>query len=258
MHAHPDDETLFTGGLTALAADRGWRVTLVTCTDGRFGIDPSGRPGTHPAHDPEATVRQRDGELTNAAALVGVARHVRLGYRDSGMVGWPQNEHPDAFVRADVATVAMSIAALLRDVDADLVVTYDAHGYYGHPDHIQTHRVTWAAVAEVPTVAELWFPVTPARALAAFRPAAAAAGVRLPAWVGDAGAGADEADVHVVPATLPYAAAKHAALAAHASQIDNADLLTMPPPLFTLLLGQEYYHRGLDRSSDPSLEEGLL
>jgi N-acetyl-1-D-myo-inositol-2-amino-2-deoxy-alpha-D-glucopyranoside deacetylase len=147
---------------------------------------------------------------------------------------------------------------VLDEVNADVVVTYDPHGYYGHPDHIHTHRVTRAALEHAGRVRQLWYPVTPTRALDIFRPAARDAGVRLPAWVHDAGAGVSDAEVDFTPDTVPFAAAKHAALAAHASQIDNADLLTMPADLFTLLLGQEYYQCAMTRDGAPSTHiEGL-
>ena len=140
FHAHPDDECITTGGTLAKAADEGHRVVLVYATRGEVGEAPEGllAPG-------ERLVDRRVAEVTRAAEVLGAHRVEFLGYRDSGMAGTPDNDHPDAFCRADVGAAAERLAALLREEAADVLLVYDEHGNYGHPDHVQVHRVGVAA-----------------------------------------------------------------------------------------------------------------
>ena len=143
MHAHPDDETIGTGATMAKYAAEGARVTLVTCTLGEMGeiIPPD------LAHLlPDELGEYRIGELEAACAALGVPDHRFLGgpgrYRDSGMMGTEENEDPRSFWRASVESAAAELAEIIREVAPQAIVTYDANGFYGHPDHIQAHRVT--------------------------------------------------------------------------------------------------------------------
>jgi N-acetyl-1-D-myo-inositol-2-amino-2-deoxy-alpha-D-glucopyranoside deacetylase len=147
VHAHPDDESIETGATMAAYAAQGAGVTLVTCTLGELGeVIPPGL--AHLAGGPLG--QHRIGELAAACAALGVTDHRFLGgpgrWRDSGMMGLPDNADPRCFWQADVAEAAAALAAVIRDVRPQVLVTYDAHGYYGHPDHIQAHRVSRAAV----------------------------------------------------------------------------------------------------------------
>ena len=134
FHAHPDDESITTGGTMARAAAEGHRVVLVVATDGRHGEVPddlararrsSSAAGPRPSGRPPA---------------LGVARIEWLGYEDSGMTGWAQNDDDGSFLRADLDEAAERLAAVLREERADVLTTYDWHGNYGHPDHIKVHR----------------------------------------------------------------------------------------------------------------------
>ena len=125
----------------------GHRVVLITCTSGQLGFDGAGRSGDQPGHDALQTRVTRAGELQESAAILGISRVVNLGYDDSGMKGWPENEAPNAFVNKDVDAVARTIAAIMDEEDAAVVVTYDESGFYGHPDHMKANEVTRAAVA---------------------------------------------------------------------------------------------------------------
>jgi len=156
VHAHPDDETLTTGVTMAAYASRGHDVHLLTCTLGEEGeVIP--QELAHRGSDREDTLGSwRREELRAAMSVLGVVhsvlgedpdRGVASRYRDSGMAGTPSAEHPDAFVRADLGEAAAMVAAHIRAVRPDVVVTYDEHGGYAHPDHIQTHRVTMAALS---------------------------------------------------------------------------------------------------------------
>jgi LmbE family N-acetylglucosaminyl deacetylase len=136
FHAHPDDETTSTGGTMAQAAAAGHRVVLVTATRGE-----QGEPVPGVLDDGEELGTRRVQELHRSAEILGVDRVELLGYEDSGMMGEPSNENPACFWQADVDEAAERLVAILRDVDVDVLTIYDDHGNYGHPDHIQIHRV---------------------------------------------------------------------------------------------------------------------
>jgi N-acetyl-1-D-myo-inositol-2-amino-2-deoxy-alpha-D-glucopyranoside deacetylase len=168
VHAHPDDETIGTGAVMAKYAAEGALVTLVTCTLGEEGeiLEPGLE---HLAADREDGLgRHRIGELAGAMAALGVRDHRFLGgpgrWRDSGMMGTPANERPDCFWRADLDEAVRELVAVVREVRPQVVVTYDENGGYGHPDHIQAHRVAVAAFekagdpAYAPGTGEPWQP----------------------------------------------------------------------------------------------------
>lgn len=136
VHAHPDDESSQTAGLMALAARAGHRVVTVFATDGDYGQRPEN------LGDDGDLVEHRRGEARAAARVLGVERVDWLGFRDSGMTGWPQNEDPRSLHMADVDEAAGRLTRILDREDADVVVGYDHHGNYGHPDHIAVHRLT--------------------------------------------------------------------------------------------------------------------
>ena len=258
VHAHPDDEALFTAGISSHYAELGVRVVLVTCTDGRYGIDPAGREGDDPDHDVSATLERRASELAAAATLAGFERVVQLGYRDSGMSGWAQNDDEHAFVRADLERAGTTLAALFDEVGATVVVTYDEHGFYGHPDHVTANALTRAAVARSATVERLYYPIVPQSVLTTFVPDARALEIFLPAWVLDAGIGAPDELVATTMDVSRFALVKQRAIATHASQIDNGDLVTMDPELFLALFGTEYYQRAWTRREAAGDETDLF
>jgi N-acetyl-1-D-myo-inositol-2-amino-2-deoxy-alpha-D-glucopyranoside deacetylase len=149
VHAHPDDESIGTGATMAKYAAEGAHVTLVTCTLGELGevIPPE---LAHLAADADGGLGQyRIGELAAACAALGVADHRFLGgagrWRDSGMMGTPSNDWPGCFWQADVDEAARELLAIIEEVQPQVMVSYDANGFYGHPDHIQAHRVAWRA-----------------------------------------------------------------------------------------------------------------
>jgi N-acetyl-1-D-myo-inositol-2-amino-2-deoxy-alpha-D-glucopyranoside deacetylase len=149
VHAHPDDESIGTGATMAKYAAEGAHVTLVTCTLGELGeIIPPGLAALAADRDDQLG-GYRIGELNAACQALGVTDHRFLGglgrWRDSGMIGTPGNDDPRAFWQADMAEAATALAAVIREVRPQVIVTYDDDGFYGHPDHIQAHRVTWRA-----------------------------------------------------------------------------------------------------------------
>lgn len=149
VHAHPDDETVGTGATMARYAASGTQVTLVTCTlgeEGEIHVPELARLG---AAEADQLGGYRLVELARACAALGVSDHRFLGgagrYRDSGMMGTQANDHPRAFWNADVDTAAVELLEVIREVRPQVLVTYDPNGGYGHPDHIQTHRVAMRA-----------------------------------------------------------------------------------------------------------------
>jgi N-acetyl-1-D-myo-inositol-2-amino-2-deoxy-alpha-D-glucopyranoside deacetylase len=151
VHAHPDDETINNGATMARYVAQGVHVTLVTCTLGEEGEVLV--PGLeHLAADADDRLGEhRAGELTAAMAALGVGDHRLLGgparFRDSGMMGTAANDRPDCFWRADLLEAADLLVPVVREVRPQVVVTYDENGGYGHPDHIQAHRVATYALA---------------------------------------------------------------------------------------------------------------
>ena len=219
VHAHPDDESIYTGATMARYAAEGARVTLVTCTLGELGevIPPS--LAYLAAEKEDGLGEYRIGELAAACAELGVTDHRFLGgpgrWRDSGMMGTEGNDDPRCFWRADVDQAAGALLDVIAEVRPQVLLTYDAQGAYGHPDHIQAHRVAWRAC-------ELAGPDGPARFYATAAPDSPAVTTEI-----DAGAWYDR---------------KLAALRAHATQV------TVAEPCFALsdgvphrLSGTEYY-----------------
>ena len=169
VHAHPDDETLATGVAILHHVARGDDVHVLTCTLGEEGevIPPElahleGAPG-----DPLAAHRR--GELAGAVSVLGVSHHF-LGeatrgegpaYRDSGMIGSAAFAHPRAFAGSDFLEVAELVRSTIVEIAPDIVVTYDAQGGYGHPDHIRVHDAVRAAVSAMPNAPRLFVTLTP-------------------------------------------------------------------------------------------------
>lgn len=168
VHAHPDDETIATGATMAKYAADGAGVTLVTCTLGEEGeiLVPE---LAHLASDKEGGLGEhRIGELTDAMAALGVSDHRWLGgagrWRDSGMMDTPTNDNPACFWRADLDHAVGELVKVIREVRPQVVISYDDNGGYGHPDHIQAHRVTVGAFEAAgderryPDAGEPWAP----------------------------------------------------------------------------------------------------
>jgi len=152
VHAHPDDESIFTGVTMARYAAEGARVVLVTCTMGELGAIRITHPAGQGSDQPSGASRMamlgqlRARELEAACAELGVTEHWYLGgpgrWHDSGM---GDHGDPHSFCNADLDQATDELAVLVRKVQPQVMVTYDANGFYGHPDHIQAHLVAWRA-----------------------------------------------------------------------------------------------------------------
>jgi LmbE family N-acetylglucosaminyl deacetylase len=169
VHAHPDDEASSSGGLYRLLADQGARTVLVTCTNGECGDALDGAKPDADHHDGDEVAAIRAVELDNAVKILGISRLVRLGYRDSGMIGWPQNEDPESFWATPVEVAAAKLAEVLREERPQVIMTYNEHGFYGHPDHIQANRITLAALDMIDYEPTLYYNAIPASVMVTWR-----------------------------------------------------------------------------------------
>lgn len=169
VHAHPDDEASSTGGLYRLLANQGVRTVLVCCTNGECGDAPDGAKPDADHHDGDEVAAIRRLELEKAVEVLGIDRLVRLGYRDSGMMGWPQNDDPESFWSTPVSVAAARLAQVLREERPQVIVTYNEIGFYGHPDHIQAHRITLAAIAMLDYEPTLYFNAIPNTVMELYR-----------------------------------------------------------------------------------------
>ncbi|MGX7825591.1 PIG-L family deacetylase [Actinokineospora sp. 24-640] len=247
FHAHPDDECISCGGIMRKAADAGHRVVLVVATRGELGEVADGflAPG-------EQLWERRVAETTAAAEILGVSRVEFLGYRDSGMVGEPDNDHPAAFWRAPVEDAARKLADILVDERADVLTVYDDNGGYGHPDHIKVHHVGYRAaeLAGTPRVYEATMNRDQLN-----RDAAAARARGEDGWgpPEDVELGKPEAEITAQVDVAEYVKVKRAAMRAHASQIaEDSFFLAMPDELFAGAFGTEWFIR---RGQGPGITE---
>ena len=135
--AHPDDESFGMGGTLAHYADQGVDVYLICATRGEVGEVAPEYLRNYPS-----IAELREAELRCASAHLGLAGIHFMDYRDSGMIGSPENDHPEALIAAPVEEVAQKIASLMREIKPDVVLTFDPIGGYRHPDHIHIHEAT--------------------------------------------------------------------------------------------------------------------
>jgi N-acetyl-1-D-myo-inositol-2-amino-2-deoxy-alpha-D-glucopyranoside deacetylase len=276
VHAHPDDESIETGATMARYAAAGVAVTLVTCTLGELGEIIPADLAYLAAGRGDLLGKYRIGELEAACAALGVQDHRFLGgpgrWRDSGMMGLPSNDDPGCFWQADTGEAVLGLVAIIREVRPRVMVSYDDRGFYGHPDHIQAHRVAWRAfqLAGDPglrmpggsgpglpgpggdggpwPVAKFYATAMPRSVLAAATDLSGRHGKAVPAgFIAEPAAdtvpfGAADAEVSTEIDGSAYLGAKTAAMRAHATQI------TVREPFFALsnwvgqrILAREYY-----------------
>ena len=261
VHAHPDDESIGTGATMAKYVAEGAQVTLVTCTLGDEGEILVPDLAHLAAHDQDKLAGHRLGELAEAMARLGITDFRILGgigaYRDSGMIGTPPNERPDCFWQADLLEAAKHLVTIIRETKPQVLVTYDDFGGYGHPDHIQSHRVaTYAvALAAVQSFApELGAPWQISKLYwTAFPVSVIRAGIEaLRAKGEDSGFAAQDPDD--VPFACPdefistvinageYVEQKFAALRAHETQINaESGFFALSNNLGSQVMGSEYF-----------------
>ena len=257
FHAHPDDECISTGGVIAQAAAAGHRVVVVFATRGELGEVLPGvlQPG-------ESLTERRVAEARQAADILGARRVEFLGYRDSGMEGLPDNDSPGSFWTADVEEAAARLAKILDEEHADVLTLYDSHGGYDHPDHVQVHRVGVRA-GELAGTGRVYEATMNRDAIRNFmiehREEAEAGGVTPPEAVenpDDITLGVSEAEITTFVDVGDFVETKRAALAAHASQVDETTFfLAMPMVMFRAAFGTEWFIR---RGAAPGTHETSL
>ncbi len=145
VHAHPDDESMGTGGTIARLVAEGVRVDLVTCTDGAEGEIHDPTLDHDEARPRLAQIRAAELACSVDALGSGAIHHHMLGYRDSGMIGTEANGHPDSFWQADLDEATRRLVAIVQEARPAAIVSYDENGNYGHPDHINAARIARAA-----------------------------------------------------------------------------------------------------------------
>ncbi|MDT9685664.1 N-acetyl-1-D-myo-inositol-2-amino-2-deoxy-alpha-D-glucopyranoside deacetylase [Streptomyces sp. TRM76323] len=274
VHAHPDDESINNGATMAKYAAEGALVTLVTCTRGEEGeVIPPALAHLAPDRD-DRLGPHRVGELAAAMKELGVTDHRFLGgpgrFRDSGMMGVPQNHREGAFWNAPVDAAAAHLVEVVREVRPQVLVTYDPDGGYGHPDHIQAHRVAMRAaeLAADPaygpdlgaphTIAKIyWNRVPRSVAEEGFAALRAATGVTFPsiADIGDVPGVVDDELVTTEIDGTAYADRKTAAMGAHATQIAvQGRFFALSNALGQPVFVHEYYELARGASGAPAGE----
>lgn len=271
FHAHPDDECSSTGGSLHTYVNRGEQVVVITATDGAEGE-------IHNYEDPDSMkpklVEMRREELAAAMSILGVEHQEYLGYRDSGMMGTEANTHPDSFWSADLMEATARLVRLIRKYTPEVMTIYDPFGGYGHPDHINVHRVGMAAFAGAPDLSRfplddgevVWqpkklywvtWPRSRARAFADFRFAKGL--IDKEQHQAAQHAGTPDEDISAFIDVSSVLDVKEKALRAHRSQIpEDWFLLTIPEDSKPDLLGRETFVKIFDRTGGPYQEDDLF
>lgn len=242
FHAHPDDECIGCGGVMRRAADEGHRVVLVVATRGELGEVPEGF-----LSDGEELWRRRVAETHAAAEILGAKRVEFLGYSDSGMMGTPGNDAPGSFWTASIEEAAQKLAGILREEQADILTCYDDIGGYGHPDHIQVHRVGMRAAELAGTPRVYQNTINRDHFLRGRAELAELIGdvdFELPDLSEQPDFGKPESEITAAVDVSKYLDAKQAAMRAHASQIsEQSFFLGMPDEAFARAFGTEWFIR---------------
>ena len=261
FHAHPDDESIATGGTMAKLARDGHRTVLVVATRGEHGEVADGF-----LDEGELLGDRRAKETAASAAVLGVARHEFLGYVDSGMIGTPENEAPESFWQADVEEAAERLARILREESADVLTVYDDNGNYGHPDHIQVYRVGVRA-AELAGVERVYEATVDRDYFQGLMKRAAEMGV--PELEAEEGVVDEAGEIemgkpsHLITTRVDVRDVldvKRRSMQAHASQIaETSFFLAMPEEAFGAWWGEEcYIRRGApEGTAETSLLDGI-
>lgn len=280
VHAHPDDETIQSGGVLARYGAEGVETVLVTCTDGAVGeiSDPA-------LASPETLAAVRVEELAEACRIMGIKQRFNLGYRDSGMMGTADNQQPNAFWRADMDEATGRLVAIMRTTRPDVIVTSNENGDYGHPDHINANRVAVAAFHAAGDPAryreqglapwqprKLYYSAWPRSGFARLQQLLAEAGIEFPGeergnTEGETPEGESPDEVFGTPDELittaidiaAFVDTKRAALAAHRTQMGPESMfMRMPDTIWRLAWGTEHFRLIESFVSAPDKEDDLF
>jgi N-acetyl-1-D-myo-inositol-2-amino-2-deoxy-alpha-D-glucopyranoside deacetylase len=266
VHAHPDDETINNGATMAMYAALGAEITLVTCTRGEEGEVLVADLSHLAAQESDMLGEHREIELSDAMKALGIKDHRFLGagkvkFRDSGMMGTEPNNRSDCFWQADLDLAANLLVDVIHEVKPHILITYDEIGGYGHPDHIQAHRVAMRA-AELATnwqISKIYWNAMPKSVLAN--------GIEAMKEVGSDFFGAESVDdlpfakadelVTAVVDANEYVDAKMAAMKAHATQIElDGPFFALSNHLGLQVWGNEFYSLVKGEASAPFNSDG--
>lgn len=258
VHAHPDDESIATGGVILRAHHDGIRVVLLTATRGEEGD----------IHNMDAAaVRPRLGEvrteeLMRSCAILGVDRQEFLGYRDSGMTDAPSNDDPRAFHSAPLREAAERVAVVLREERPDVVVTYTPDGTYWHLDHVKAHQTTVAALdllhVEGWAPAKFYLHAVPRSSVEKIERRARDAGIEMPEEVGQI-VGISEEQITTEVDVSAFLDEKRAAFHAHVSQYEpDSPFSTIAAQIFEATLGTERFILSRGMLGEPRPERSLF
>lgn len=265
VHAHPDDETINNGATMAMYAALGAQVTLVTCTRGEEGEVLVPELSHLAAGETDGLGAHREVELAEAMKALGISDYRFLGapakkFRDSGMIGTPPNERPDNFWNADIDDASNYLVAIIEEVKPHVLITYDEIGGYGHPDHIQAHRIAMEAARRATwRIPKIYWNTMPKSVIAD--------GIEKMKALGSDFFGAESADdlpfakadefVTTLIDANEYVDAKMKAMAAHSTQI------SLDGPFFALsnniglqVWGNEYYTLVQGTPAEPFDKDG--
>ena len=258
VFAHPDDEGFGCGGVLAMLVSRGASVTLVCATNGDVGeiSDPS-------LATPETLAGVRQEELRRAMNVTGVQDIRFLGYRDSGMAGTEENNHPNSLYQAEPGTVVERLVEIFRSVSPDIVFTHDPSGGYGHPDHVTVYQRTTSAFSEVlgsaaPKAPLLYHVCFPRSAFRRMWQQMLDSGITPPFASEEVDTiGSPDEDVTTTLDVTPYVDTKIASLECHQTQLDpNGPFAQMPKDFTREIMSTEYF--ALAHPENASSEADLL
>ena len=266
VHAHPDDETINNGSTMALYAALGAHVTLVTCTRGEEGEVLIPELVHLAATETDSLGEHRVLELAAAMKALGVSDYRFLGsgskkYRDSGMMGTPANDRSDCFWKADFSEATDSLAKIIDEVKPHVLITYDEFGGYGHPDHIQAHRVAMAAAEKSHwDISKIYWNVMPKSVIQD--------GIDKMKALGSDFMGAESADdlpfakddsfVHALVDGANYVEQKMDAMRAHGTQIAvDGPFFALSNNLGLEIWGNEFYTLVKGEKAEPFTEQGF-
>ena len=265
VHAHPDDETINNGATMAMYADLGAEVTLITCTRGEEGEVLIPELAHLAANQSDALGPHREIELADAMRALGVSDHRFLGtdslkFRDSGMMGTEPNNRPDVFWQAQVDSAADLLVTVIDEIKPHVLITYDEFGGYGHPDHIQAHRVAMRASEKSEwQIPKIYWNVMPKSVIQS--------GIDAMKKVGSDFMGVESADelpfakddsfVNALIDGNKYVDKKMDAMRAHATQISvDGPFFALSDNVGLQIWGNEYYTLVRGAKAEPIDEQG--
>ncbi|HXW87439.1 MAG TPA: PIG-L family deacetylase [Streptosporangiaceae bacterium] len=263
VHAHPDDEASSTGGVLAAYSDQGVRTVVVTCTNGEFGDAPGQiKPGGD-GHDEQAVAQLRLAELRRSAQILGVSELELLGYHDSGMPDWDYKNRPDAFCNVPLDDVADRIGALIKTYQPQVIISYDDHGLYQHPDHVHAARAAAVAASQTGIAAKYYQIAMRGSSWRKVWAALRDLGEDVPdprEFTPEQLRQAAEAEARITTTVdiRPVLARKRDALLAHASQIQDSWFSKLPPEIAESVFGHESFVRVSDSTGASVPETDLF